>query len=741
LPDHDSAAVVAGLGTLKPRKKLATSNCTTVASSGNGEFFGVTIDVARFERGLYALILCVSTAVAGCADEGRAPTLEPIEDQIVAVGQELVINLRATDPDGSSLEYGFDAPIDSLTQRASISMRPDGTGVFRWTPLGADVGTWFVDFSASDGRLRDTVTAAIDVRTAVGSAPIFREPLGSGTTLDLRHRACLDLDVVVEDQDDAWVELGHAEPIIAGSELVQEAGLSGVWSWCPSKEQLVDDRFPLVLTADDGTNPTVTKNYLIVLRHDTRNCPGEGPVVTHQPADDVSTVLDLRITAQISDDVGLGHPPLLYWSTVEPKVPVDFSLLEQVEMELESGDLLSGTWTGRIPNPVAMQGEGARADVFYVISATDADDPKGGCNHTTDLPVEGAFRTTVTNPGGYGGAGMCEPCSADVQCGGADELCGPVGQMGDTFCLEACESNLDCDDGTACVSVMSIGGVLGKQCVPTDGVCSSSGETCEADAFEPNDSKAQADQNPALATGLHEGLTMCAAGGSPADDWYRIEVGSEGTVGALAEAASAATTLHLGLYDAAGNPVDVAQGAGPSKVVETCVGAGTYYLRVSTPGNSSVTYDLLYERTPGSCTSACVDDQFEPNDSMNQATYADVWPNPFEAEGLMICSGNEDWFEVELYTGETVVVDLTFTQTNASEDLDLHFHDPDGVDLTPCTEQEPWLCSAAQGQSGTSNEHYEHTIDQAGCLPCSFYVRVRGWNGAENDYDLKIAIQ
>ena len=692
----------------------------------------------RFE---WALITCVASAFVACAEDGRAPILEPIEDQVVAVGQELVINLRASDPDGGRIEYGFDSPVPGLNERAMISVRPDGTGVFRWTPLGADVGTWFVDFSATDGRLSDTVTASIDVRSALdGTAPIFREPLGSGTTLDLRHRACLDVDVVVEDQDDAWVDLGHAEPIIVGSELTQHTGLTGVWSWCPSKEQLVQDRYPLVLTADDGSNPTVSKNYLIVLRADGRNCPGDGPVITHQPAD-VSSVLDLRITAQISDDVGLKHAPLLYWSTVEPKRPIDFSQLELVEMQLDSGDLASGTWTGRIPNPVATQGEGSQATVYYVISATDDDDPKGGCNHTTDLPEDGAFAVTVTNPGGYGGAGQCEPCSADVQCGAADDLCGTVGNTGHTFCLETCESNVDCDEGDACVFVMSVGGVGSKQCVPSNGVCSTSGRTCEEDAFEPNDTRSEAAQGSALSPGVHQGLTMCAGANGPSDDWYRIVVGSDSTVGALIEAAPVSASVALGLHDAQGNPIEVAGGAGASKLVETCVPAGTYYWRVSTPGSQSISYDMLYELTPGSCAQACVDDAFEPNDSMAQATWAEVWPNPFVAPNLMICSGNEDWFEVELYTGETVEVELTFVQTNASEDLDLHFHSPQGVDLTPCTEQEPWLCSAAQGQSGTSNEFYQHTITQAGCSPCSYYVRVRGWNGSENDYDLRIALQ
>jgi hypothetical protein len=104
-------------------------------------------------------------------------------------------------------------------------------------------------------------------------------------------------------------------------------------------------------------------------------------------------------------------------------------------------------------------------------------------------------------------------------------------------------------------------------------------------------------------------------------------------------------------------------------------------------------------------------------------------------------SDDDDWYEIALFTGEAVVVDLTFTDTMAGEDLDLHFHDDAGVDLTPCTEDMPGTCTAANGQSSSSNEHYEFDGVDAGCTPCTYYVRVHGFDGSQNDYDLSIALQ
>lgn len=666
---------------------------------------------------------------AGCAEGGSAPVMAPIDDQVVGVGEELIVNLRGTDPDGDRLRYTFDT-VDELGGRATIAARPDGVGVFTWTPLAEDIGTWFVDFTVSDGSSTDTVTATIEVRSssAQGAAPIFRQPLGSGSTLDLALRDCLELPIVVEDIDDTEVAIAQEEPTIDGAQLQIDSGLAGTWSWCPGKGQLSDDRYPLRLSADDGTNPPTLKNYLIVLRHPPRpDCPGEAPKIAHEPAD-FETVLDPVITADVTDDVGLKNPPLLYYSTVEPKLPVDFSMLDVVEMELESGDMAQGRWTVAVPNPVAGQGEGAQATLWYVISAGDNDDAQGDCDHVTDAPSEGAFSATVTNPGGSGGAGMCETCSADAQCGNDGDLCVVVGNESQSYCLRGCEDDDQCSDGERCTPIESIDGAVAKQCMPQS--CESEPPTCEDDAFEDNDSRATA---ATVAPEVYEGLMSC--GGD--DDWYRLSVSEEATIGAALEGVGGAD-LDLGLFDEGGNPIDLSEGADSSEVVESCVQPGTYYFRVRGFASEDEAYDLLFDRTPGSCNLTCEDDEFEDDDSLLQANYVDVSVD-FLSEDRAICSGDDDWFEIELLGGERLVVDLFFDHFGPGEDLDLHFHDADGVDLTPCSEDEPSTCSAEQGQSTDSDEHFEF---QAGAAcPCTYYVRVHGWNGSSNQYDIAMSLQ
>lgn len=685
-----------------------------------------------------ALVAIAVLALHGCRDGGRAPTLEGVDDQIAAVGQELVIDLRASDPDGDALEFDFAAPIEGIHEVAAITRRPDGTAVFRWTPLAADVGEWHFDFTVSDGHHGDLVTVTIDVRSTLGqgAVPVFREPLGSGTTLDLASAACLEVPIVVEDEDDTEVVLAMAPPGIVGATVDQSSGLTGAWSWCPSKDQLADDRHALVLTADDGDHEPTRKNYLVVLRQANKpDCPGEPPVVEHTPTDR-QTVLDLEITAEISDDVGLAQAPLLYFGASEPPTPVDFAALDVVEMALVTGDLQAGSWRATIPNPVASEPAGTTATIWYIVSAGDNDDAEGDCDHMTDAPMGGAFSLEVTNPGGTGGAGPCEPCSADTQCGGLDDLCVALGLEASGHCLVACENDADCGSDTSCTPVASVAGVLAKQCVPDAGTCDAPEPICSDDDGEDNDTRAQADGQDALARGDYPGLVLC----DDDDDWYRVVVDAETTLGALVDG-SGASNLQLGLYDAGGDALDVAETPSSTEAVEACVGPGTYYVRVYAFGNADVTYELLVDSTPGACMAACIDDDLEPDDDLAHASFADVYPEDYAVSDRMICSGDDDWYQVDLFSGETVVVDATFTHAGPDDDLDLHFHDDAGVDLTPCTEEMPATCSAAQGQGTASNEHYEHTVSEPGCSPCSFYVRVHGFDGAQNDYGLTIALQ
>src|SRR5262249_37076538 len=155
---------------------------------------------------------------------------------------------------------------------------------------------------------------------------LFRQPLGTGTTVDLSKTQCVDLDIVIEDQDTPQVKINQEDPVIDGGMLTALDGQSAKWHWCPSRAQEGEGRYTLVLSADDGDNPKVIKQYLIVLRGSGGNasCPGAAPVISSSPQNS-TTRLDLTPTAMISDDKGLKDSPLFYYSSSNPGTNPDVS--------------------------------------------------------------------------------------------------------------------------------------------------------------------------------------------------------------------------------------------------------------------------------------------------------------------------------------------------------------------------------------------------------------------------------
>jgi len=63
---------------------------------------------------------------------------------------------------------------------------------------------------------------------------------------------------------------------------------------------------------------------------------------------------------------------------------------------------------------------------------------------------------------------FCEPCKADVECGGAADRCLLDEQLSRTFCGKACATDADCDKGSSC---QDKGGAM--SCWPTNSNCES----------------------------------------------------------------------------------------------------------------------------------------------------------------------------------------------------------------------------------------------------------------------------
>src|SRR5687767_1234589 len=129
-------------------------------------------------------LLGLAVILAACS--GVPPVLAPIDDQVVAVGGELRLTLSASTQDGSRIAWGFSSNMPAVGERAQLTERPDGTGIFVLRPLAADVGAWAFTFTASSGGASETLTVQIEVKPAIGEStrPLFRSPLGEGTQLD-----------------------------------------------------------------------------------------------------------------------------------------------------------------------------------------------------------------------------------------------------------------------------------------------------------------------------------------------------------------------------------------------------------------------------------------------------------------------------------------------------------------------------------------------------------------------------
>jgi Bacterial Ig domain/Bacterial pre-peptidase C-terminal domain len=688
-------------------------------------------------------LTCLATTVA--CGSGAAPELSGLSDQVAQVGTELKIDLNGTDPDGDQLSYGFQVAdsLKDLDTRASVTVSPSGAGVFRWTPNAMDVGEHSFDFSASDGDNKTVVTITIDVRSAIGSAtaPVFRQPLGSGTTIDLAKKKCVDLDVVIEDQDTAQVTLSMDEPLIEGAQLGQTDGLSAHFHWCPTKEQEAETRYTLVLAADDGENPKTIKNYLVVLRGDSgASCPGGAPVIMHTPSNE-STIVGLTVDTRVTDDKGLKEAPLFYYALTPPANPPVLSDMIQLTTLKISGTLTNGVYAADVPNPVATMPAGAQKTLYYVFVASDDDDITGNCDHTTTSQV---FQMTVTSTG-TANQPICATCTSDAQCGTGD-LCVYMGNMGASYCLESCAGG--CPTGYACsaTALFSVDGASANQCVPQSGSCAMPSGPCADDSYEDNDTRAQASANAVtngpLPPGTHD-FVACPKVNPPAtgsvmdDDYFQIKTTADTKLD-LWLYGNGESDLDLNLYRSDGTVLSKSTSLTADENIIKCVPAGTYYVKVN--GYDAIRSEYLFDylATPETCNTTCVDDTREDDDTYSQARSTTT---PIHTStGNVTCPNDDDWYKVRLVTGQKLTLDLTFTQSNSQQDLDFHLYQG-FTDLWPCSPTNVASCTSAHGQGAVSNEHAIYDVP-AGCAAgCDYYVVVRGYAGSQNSYGVTIKVQ
>jgi len=627
-------------------------------------------------RSRFASLLSVIalTSLVACGNN-RAPEIQPIGDQIAVVGIELSFEVRASDADGDSLRFDFDAPgLPDIKTKASLTAFADGVAIFRWTPTAADRNTqpWAFDFRVTDGKTTSTETVQITVSDAAGSAPVFRKPLGTGTTLDLATASCIDVDVLVEDLDSTDVTLAEEDPKIDGAMLTQNGPFDGTWRWCPTTAQKsAQDRFMLTLSATDGSGLATRKNYLIVLRSPPMTgCPGAAPMIMHTvPGAQSTASATIPITATVSDDKGIKQV-LLYSSDTMPSTPPNLAAMAVTTMNRTAGTATSGTYSAGLPSPVATAAAGTTKTVYYFIVADDDDDPNGKCDHSTTAPTNGTYSVAVTNPGVEMGAGVCVQCQTDTDCGTVDDNCINIGGGSLWFCSRACGGSFPrCPNGYNCSTnnVTSIDGKSARQCVPTTNSCL---PPCVDDTLEENDSRTMITNatSASFPTTEQQNLMLCyTKGGDSDDDWYAVNAAAGAGAGVYAHASfiagSGFADVDLQVTDSTGTILGRSYGTGDTEIIALCGNTGTHYLRVFTfdspPINDNL-YDLVFVGK---------DDPQEPNDTYATGTSVGLFSAGTKTFLGNLCPNTQDWYRSVRTINETITVNLYFDPLEGDLDL------------------------------------------------------------------------
>jgi hypothetical protein len=669
--------------------------------------------------------LALALLAASCGDllgGGGAPTLTPMDDVTVLVGEKLNLLVEATDPDGDSLKFY----INGRPDRAQFVAMPGGTtAAFTWIPEVTDSApggkAHEVEFVVEDDAgAWDSQTLVITVLPQW--APQFLNP--PGYVLDLAEQQQVEFILEVKDDSASHVAIAVATGP-PNAYLKQTEKKRAYFSWRPTEEQTASKLFWYVTFTASGyvTNPStpnqetllyqIEHNIIIVIINSSyEGCTGSMPQIEHTVATDYhpsAGETGMPVTAAISDSDSFVAQANVLWTTGSPSNADSFQALAMAES--------NGQYVANLP-PLAA---GAGLMVHYYIQAVDNDDYAGvACDHTARLPKQGFFTSvlydpgfsdacledgyedndsewaaTPLDPGQHPALRLCPgehdyyrfPLSApsasvaidaygdaaavvtDVLDGDGNPVHGEVyGTTSFAFPASALAG------GAAIVHVHSVSGAPATYTL-TVGV---EEQQCTPDSIEPND---QVGTAPLIGEGEYSNLSICAGD----LDYYRVEVPSGNVVSVLVDFSAAAGDLDAYLLAGDGQDVLVsAQTTTDDEVIEFgAVTGGTYYILVKGVAGASNAYNMTV--TVSAPAEQCLDDSFAPNGYPEMAAMVPVGTY----NGLVLCAGKQDWFATGLNGGETLTVEATGSGSGMSAQL---FDAATGAPV----------CSGAPGSTGVT---------------------------------------
>ncbi len=606
-------------------------------------------------RALSLSLLVTLLASVGCG--GDDPIIAPLAAVTARVNETVQVNLRVENGD-ESLSFDYEPP-DLPSLRARVTGSGAG-GVFQWTPLASHTGQHEFIIQLKDGSTTiHEVPLVINVQAAEDAAPVFVRP-GAGGSFDLERDPCVNLDIVIRDDDSSEVTI-RGNDLPEGAILTQGEPKGATLEWCPTTDQVrSSQRWRLRLTAEDADHDPTELDYVVVLRAGTKpGCPGDAPtidVLSPGNEDRVAGATGYDVTVDVNDDMGLRDPPVLLYTTEMPEDPSapDLRNFEQVVFRPRSG-----SWAARVPSLGLEEGE--ERPVYLIVSATDNDDGTGtDCDHRTDTPV----RSFIAVGGAAGGDLLeeCAPCTASVEC--ASGLCALEASGG--VCVGSCSGTGTCDNG-ACGTTTSVEGSVLAGCGPAAEICGLTGGEC-------TDDRREVDNRRTLATAYTSPISdgqICADD----PDYFSIAVPADTQLMATLRFDHASGDLDLKAYGSDGTVVANSATTNDDEEAVFCLAeAGTAYVEVLGYEGSQNSYELTIEQMtePGLC---CVDDLDDDDDSRDTARR--IRPNPVVEVDRVICPDDADWFQFDVSEPSQVNIELLIGSTPVEEhDLDIKLFGP-----------------------------------------------------------------
>lgn len=330
----------------------------------------------------------------------------------------------------------------------------------------------------------------------------------------------------------------------------------------------------------------------------------------------------------------------------------------------------------------------------------DADcNPGESCNvNSGECITPECVRSTDCESGEYcdQADGMCKAgCAGPADCG-ANEICNPN--------TNACESNNECEANNDCDGEREI--CEANKCITVncvvDGHCDE-GESCDTNTnnCRPLEGYCTADANCAADEKCDLESNACVEVAGCSDDTCPNGTSCNEESGECWECAS---------------DDDCGEEAECNLTDHTCED-----LEDRCNSDADCANNQTCNRITGECEDVelCQPDSFEENNNADTASV--VAPGSFN--GLSICAGDEDFFAIQAGAGDNLEINVLFT--DADGNLDIELIDPN------------------QNRFGVGRSNSDNERIFAENLPLSgtYLLKVNGFEGAENSYNLDISLE